>query len=889
MLLRCHNPYLCSKAFRLKASFIPTLVLHIAMSTTAHSLLQPSAAVVNCTNEQVDLEDAADRAERHRKHAQQRVNLRQVGFWPKNRGGVGVSSTHIHEVCSDIRTNKIRRQRYEPLQLLAVPEGPMLEKFKAANKSKCTSDPLMPAFSEEMKYVAATKTHFVHACKLFCEGSHHFYNKPQNPKIRFKAGDKEAAEIQSEGILAVIYGETIWNDMGAVEALCAIGNFNAQIDQSEDEMQAFGRINELVNRLPGVALKDARACDIVLKELQEASGLGHFPPEQWKHLIALRLTLPASWAKMMMTVQFHSEGGRIRLKSTNFKEVSKLYIDAPWVKVAIMLYGYGLNDSSQGSHKRKADEMTGSSDATDISFVERSETYARDVSVGCLKELKAEVWLQQRFELFIKNAITHYGNPDLTACDDSGDFAMTALINARGRFLARCGGRIIRTSSVLFEKVKEKKQVNQTLSPAEREAVLCRKQVEQHLAKLETSFRESLVKYRMFHQNSLPGRMIAEFKEVVAAHSLDAVPKRKGSQIVEKEVAQVLDPKILQGDVDDAASGSASGLTDQAVFERLSITGLREQVFVLIDEEAIPICTQGIETDDEPMPDAQPIIDPSWKEGILCAIELPFVFVEILAGKKTEKYKVLECKLRAREAAKDDKPLPPLHPSLRPQGVELRSIDWARAAEEYRRQAVNISISDLVGSHKKSSDGVATFRQNPITSSPLSLTCRATQRFTKYTLTLIPGNSWVQLVGLPKEDQEQRKKSNLHTSMVSKMRGEIQETVHQDGRYTKTQQIPPRKTEYELISPFVKEPWQQGKSVPQVHPFWSVIRCKSPKSVHNMEVCMQTFIVPHISLRGGPKNMMVTTVSLPVLRNCEVLEVEDVLTVPWEDEDEEKI
>ena len=263
------------------------------MSTTAHSLLQPSAAVVNCTNEQVDLEDAADRAERHRKHAQQRVNLRQVGFWPKNRGGVGVSSTHIHEVCSDIRTNKIRRQRYEPLQLLAVPEGPMLEKFKAANKSKCTSDPLMPAFSEEMKYVAATKTHFVHACKLFCEGSHHFYNKPQNPKIRFKAGDKEAAEIQSEGILAVIYAETIWNDMGAVEALCAIGNFNAQIDQSEDEMQAFGRINELVNRLPGVALKDD---DIVLKALQDSSGLGHFTPEQWKHLL-LR------WMKMQVQVE----------------------------------------------------------------------------------------------------------------------------------------------------------------------------------------------------------------------------------------------------------------------------------------------------------------------------------------------------------------------------------------------------------------------------------------------------------------------------------------------------------------------------------------------------------------------------------------------------------
>ena len=106
----------------------------MAMSNAAHSLVQPSDALVRSTSEQVDIEDAADRAERKRKHGTQRVPLNKIGFWPANRGGVGVSSTHIHEVCSDIKTNKIRRQRYEPLQLMAVPEGPLLKNPKLRTK-----------------------------------------------------------------------------------------------------------------------------------------------------------------------------------------------------------------------------------------------------------------------------------------------------------------------------------------------------------------------------------------------------------------------------------------------------------------------------------------------------------------------------------------------------------------------------------------------------------------------------------------------------------------------------------------------------------------------------------------------------------------------------------
>ena len=85
----------------------------------------------------------------------------------------------------------------------------------------------------------------------------------------------------------------------------------------------------------------------------------------------------------------------------------------------------------------------------------------------------------------------------------------------------------------------------------------------------------------------------------------------------------------------------------------------------------------------------------------------------------------------------------------------------------------------------------------------------------------------------------------------------------------------------------MKQAWKKGDEVPNVHPFWAVIQCKSHKSVHNMELSMETFIFPHTVLKGAPKHMLVTTVSLPVLKNCEALEKDDVLTVQYAEDEEE--
>ena len=103
-----------------------------------------------------DVEDAVDRAMRYRQFDKSRVPLKLIGFWPGNRGGVGISSNQVHEVCKDIMGQKCRIQRYDHVDLVEVLE-PMLTEFKRVNKTKCDDDPLMPAFSPEMKYVPLMK------------------------------------------------------------------------------------------------------------------------------------------------------------------------------------------------------------------------------------------------------------------------------------------------------------------------------------------------------------------------------------------------------------------------------------------------------------------------------------------------------------------------------------------------------------------------------------------------------------------------------------------------------------------------------------------------------------------------------------------------------------
>ena len=117
-----------------------------------------------------EVEDAVDRAMRHRRMDKVRVVLKEIGFWPGNRGGVGINSPHVHDVRLHIMREKCRLQLYDHVDLVEVPE-PMLTEFKRVNKARCDGDPLLPAFSPafwpEMKSGVQPRH-----CKLCAAGTH---------------------------------------------------------------------------------------------------------------------------------------------------------------------------------------------------------------------------------------------------------------------------------------------------------------------------------------------------------------------------------------------------------------------------------------------------------------------------------------------------------------------------------------------------------------------------------------------------------------------------------------------------------------------------------------------------------------------------------------------
>ena len=151
----------------------------------AHSLANTGDKDGVPMSEGVEVEDAADRAERKRNYGTFRVPANKIGFWPGNRAGTGINSIHVHEIARDIMFRK--RSRYEPVQLLEVPEA-LMKPFKAQNKEKCDSDPLMPAFSPDMEYVSVSTTHFSHACKLVIDGTHTLFNQSGLPTNSLQLG-----------------------------------------------------------------------------------------------------------------------------------------------------------------------------------------------------------------------------------------------------------------------------------------------------------------------------------------------------------------------------------------------------------------------------------------------------------------------------------------------------------------------------------------------------------------------------------------------------------------------------------------------------------------------------------------------------------------------------
>ena len=85
---------------------------------------------------------------------------------------------------------------------------------------------------------------------------------------------------------------------------------------------------------------------------------------------------------------------------------------------------------------------------------------------------------------------------------------------------------------------------------------------------------------------------------------------------------------------------------------------------------------------------------------------------------------------------------------------------------------------------------------------------------------------------------------------------------------------------FEIRSPLLDAKAKKGVDECNLNPFWAALRGVSPKSVHNMELAMETVNIPHMSFNFLQKIPADISVRMPVLRNVAPIEKDDVLCLP---------
>ena len=100
-------------------------VLSTMGSTEVLGGSQPTRGVKRSSG---NLEDDGDRAAKYRSAAGSfRMPLERLGFYPDNRGGMGCSGYHVHEVAWDGTANKVKLRRYREVEIAAIPKNRLPE------------------------------------------------------------------------------------------------------------------------------------------------------------------------------------------------------------------------------------------------------------------------------------------------------------------------------------------------------------------------------------------------------------------------------------------------------------------------------------------------------------------------------------------------------------------------------------------------------------------------------------------------------------------------------------------------------------------------------------------------------------------------------------------
>ena len=429
-------------------------------------------------------DDPLDRALSHREVGLERHSLAELGFHPNNRGQLGISSTHVHEVAWSC-FGGIKLYRYKQVDVVRVPES-ALKEFRDANEKKCTADALMPKFSPTMKLAIATKTHFVHANKLRADGSRTLMNDNKTPIVG-KTNDEgsEERKILEEGVLCSVYSAKLWDDPAALDALMAADNDDADVEMGEDEIQALGRVETAVRALEAEGKK--LSTDDVLTQMQRV-GLRNYSVEQTRAFIDFRLALTEPIAKAFRTLVFASVTGRVSVQPADYKAIAGLDVRAMWSKVGILISHYMTTYYAK---------WPPGSVVFSGPYTGRTTATAPKLQAGCLKELAVEGATLVKLDKVVTKWIRHYviQNPSV----DKVMLARRDLFSQIGKLALKVG------SALEKETLKAAAQLKQ-VKPEERarttEGVL-----KGQFAEIEHKYRTALEDAGAFTADTLPAAL----------------------------------------------------------------------------------------------------------------------------------------------------------------------------------------------------------------------------------------------------------------------------------------------------------------------------------------------------------------------------------------------
>ena len=139
---------------------------------------------------------------------------------------------HVHDVAYDVCTEGTSKRRYGQVRLVEVPET-VRNSWLSANQKKATMNPFLANFQAMSHtgpvYATLCCSHFVEAQKLIAEGGRRYRDKPDEIRLQLRDDDEEGKLIQSQGVIATVYSETLWEDSAALLAIMREDNLDATI------------------------------------------------------------------------------------------------------------------------------------------------------------------------------------------------------------------------------------------------------------------------------------------------------------------------------------------------------------------------------------------------------------------------------------------------------------------------------------------------------------------------------------------------------------------------------------------------------------------------------------------------------------------------------------